>query len=475
MSRKKETTPMQAKPSDVGGVWIGPSGTLVQTIDTTDITTSPDRPRQIITKGSQQYHFVRRFEGHTPYDIINNVMRNITMASNLEFKSQIAYGEGLMIHLRRRNKETGEVELIEQLPSEQPEIFEWLEMNNYNNVLMEIINDLRTFHDAFVQYVFSKDGKQIVQIKALEAACSQITEIDKTSGQSEWHGYTDDWLRIDQDEVVVTPLLSKQYPLYDLQQRMGIIPDADGTKKVGKDRVFVQHIMMPSPGRFYYGHPYYWSAFKSGWFDFNNTIIEFKKNLVHNEMSVKHVVYIRKNFWDELYQRRGLGSADVSGRKNVQDEYLQFIDRYLSGVENVGTTLVSDYQQDFTKGVAIKDIIIENLDQERKGGDYIEDSEESSNMLCYAMGVHSSILGNSPGKTKTINGTEARELFMIQQTLSKFIQTRALEPLNIVARINGWNRDLVFSIGNLQLVTLDQNSGAKKNIGVPAEPAQKNR
>lgn len=456
--------------SEVGGIWIGGHGTLVQTIDTTDITTSPDRPRQVISKGNTNYHFVRRFDGHSPYDVIRNVMRNITTASNLEFKCQVAYGEGLLVHLRKRNPETGEVELIEQTPEDQPEIFDWLEMNNYNNVLMETINDLRTFHDSFIEYIFSRDGKKIVQVKALETACSQITEIDEKKGYSLWHGYYHDWQRVEMDKVVITPLLSLNYPLFDLRQRMGLLPGEDGKKKTTTDRRFVHHIMLPSPGRFYYGHPYYWSAFKSGWFDFNNTIIDFKKNLVHNEMVVKHAVYIRRNFWDDLYTRRHV--TDAKARKKLQDEYLDFIDKFLSGAENAGTTLVSEYQQDFAKGVAIKDIIIENLETGTKGGDYIEDSEESSNMLCYAQGVHSSILGNSPGKTKTINGTEARELFMIQQSLSKFIQTRALEPLTIVRWINGWNRNIVFSIGNLQLTTLDKNTGAVKNIGVPQLPGQ---
>lgn len=454
-------------------VWFGEHGTLVQTIDTTDIVTSPSLPRQTVGKGNALYHFVRRFEYGSAHDVIRNVMRNITTSSNLEFKVQVAYGEGLMIHLRRRDAQTGDIRLEEQLPADQPDLFEWLEMNNYNNVLMELINDLRTFGDAYVEYIFSRDGEKIVQVKALEAACSQVTELDEKTGTSRFHGYTEDWSKVRDDKVVIRPLLDRNYPLYDLRQRMGIVPRKDGLTKKSGDRRYVQHLMLPSPGRFYYGHPYYWSAFKSGWFDFNNTIIEFKKNLVHNEMTVKHAVYIRKNFWDELYQRRKVSPTDSKERERIKEQYLRFIDEFLSGAENAGTTIVTDYQQDFTKGVAVKDIIIENIDGGKKGGDYIEDSEESSNMLCYAMGVHSSILGNSPGKTKTINGTEARELFMIQQTLSKYVQQLALEPLRMVAAINGFNRDLVYSIGNLQLVTLDQNSGAKKNIGLPQEPAQK--
>ena len=82
------------------------------------------------------------------------------------------------------------------------------------------------------------------------------------------------------------------------------------------------------------------------------------------------------------------------------------------------------------------------------------------------MGIHSSILGSSPGKSKTINGTEARELFTMQQALAKFAQQLVCQPLYVAKAMNGWPKDLEFAIANLQLTTLDKGTGAVKQTGI---------
>ena len=121
------------------------------------------------------------------------------------------------------------------------------------------------------------------------------------------------------------------------------------------------------------------------------------------------------------------------------------------------------------KGIEDKDILITPLDNALKGGEYIEDSEETSNTLSYGMGVHPSIIGSSPGKNKSINGTEARELFIITQALMKSFQEATLEPLYFAKRLNGWPEDIHFSVTNVQLTTLDKGTGATKNTGLKPE------
>lgn len=83
------------------------------------------------------------------------------------------------------------------------------------------------------------------------------------------------------------------------------------------------------------------------------------------------------------------------------------------------------------------------------------------------MGVHPSIIGASPGKGKSINGTEARELFIIEQAMMRRYQDLTLAPLYIAKKMNGWPSDIYFEIVNCQLTTLDKGTGATKNIGMP--------
>lgn len=447
---------------------LGDSSSVVLTIDTTDIVAEPNvtgksvQPKNM----SRTIEFVPRGEGdEMPLDIIRSTMRNITTSANLEFKTLLGFGEGVKVLRRTRDDVSRRIVTEEVLPSEEPQVFEWLRDNDYNRFIIEIINDLRLYSDAFVEYILDRDksGHRVAQVRALETCFSRVSKISK-DGCIEYHGYCADWARDYATGVVATPMLDRRYPLYDLKRRTGVIAGADGKKSQSSDRHFVQMLSLPSPGRFYYSHPYWWSVFHSGWLDFSNSIITFKKALIHNEMVPRHIVYVRNDYWNQLYN--SAGAKDDKRKAEVKKEFLEGLDKFLAGAENAGTSIVCEFQYDYQRGIEQKQIIVETVDAKHKGGDYIEDSEESSNVLCYGMGVHSSILGNSPGKSKNINGTEARELFVIQQALSKYVQQLCVQPLYFVRDLNGWPSDLEFSIANLQLTTLDANSGAVRQIGI---------
>lgn len=451
-------------------VLLDHSSSVVLAFDTTD--TIPDfdvSGYEVIPQGmTRQIEFMPRGGGnHMPLDIIRRAGKNVTVSTNLDFKTSIAYGEGVQV-LRRYRGDDGHIRVEEVLRSEQPEIFDFLELNDVNRFILEIINDLRIYGDAYVEYIFSRnrDDHRLMQLRSREACYSLISKLDD-KGHSLWHGYCSDWSRKSMDETIATPLLDRNYPLYDLRQRMGMLPNADGEEKSTGERRFVQMLSLPTSGRFYYSRPYWWSVFDSGWYDFNNSIINFKKALIRNEMVPRHIVYVKDGFYEKLYKDHAATTDDE--KKAIRTKFMCDLDKFLAGEENAGTSILSRFEYNQMKGGEMKDIIIEDIDVGKKGGDYIEDSEESSNVLCYGMGVHSSILGNSPGKSKTINGTEARELFIIQQVLSKYVQQLAVQPLYYAKAMNGWDADIEFAIANLQLTVLDANSGAVKQKGIKPE------
>ena len=483
MKKKKTQSPAPATNASKSGsnilvdrgnlVLLKNSSSIVFTFESADLTVDADstgtkvHPKNMKDKVIE---FMPRGNGDDlPIEVIKAAYRNVTVSTNIDFKTRLTFGEGVQV-LRRTRGEDGRIKVEEVLPSEEPVVFEWLRMNNYNKFIMEIVSDLKLFYDSFVEYIFSNDGTKIAQVKALETCLSRVSKYNEKNGRIEWHGYNADWPRKAETETVATPLLDRDYPLWDLKQRMGLYPNSDGKKQQGKDRIFVQMLSVPSPGRFFYSMPYWYSVFRSGWFDFSNFIIDFKKNLLMNEMVPKHIVYIQEQYYEKLY--KNAGAVDPKEKLDIRQKFLKELDDFLAGKDNAGTSIVSEFTYDIQSARERKDIIIEEIDKDKKGGDYIEDSEESSNVLCYGMGVHSSILGNSPGKSKTINGTEARELFTIQQALSKYEQLLCVQPLYVVKEINGWSPDLEFSIANLQLTTLDKNSGAVKQTGIKPDVQQ---
>ena len=98
-----------------------------------------------------------------------------------------------------------------------------------------------------------------------------------------------------------------------------------------------------------------------------------------------------------------------------------------------------------------------------KGGEYIDDTESTANIICYAMGVHSALIGATPGKSSaTISGTNARELYMMKQALMKPIVDRVMRVLKVIKQYNQWNKDIYITIPEYIFTTLDQNKSGKQ-------------
>lgn len=402
----------------------------------------------------------------TPQKLLENAYKNNVVASNLDFNARIGYGDGIL-PVRKMTDPDGKIRYIPLLPDESEEskeIFEFLENSNIQLLMQEVIHDATLLGNSFVEIIMNKRLTKVVLINHKEAAFSRISVMDNTTMKSEYHGYSSKWGETNSPEdVVVTPLLDFDNPLYDYKKRNGMVSLPTGGKKTDKSPSYVLHLAMPSPGRFYYQRLYWWSIFPSYWFDFSCAIPEFKMNLMKNQMVLKYHVTISSTFFPELFKKERI--TDETKMIERKQKFYQDLEDFLSGKENAGKNIVSEFTYDVSKGVEKQDIIIKPIESFIKGGEYIEDSEEASNAICYAMGVHPSLQGASPGKSKTINGTEARELFIIKQSMMKPLRDMVLEPLRLVARINNWSREIDFVIPNIMLTTLDKNTGAEKSIG----------
>jgi hypothetical protein len=111
----------------------------------------------------------------------------------------------------------------------------------------------------------------------------------------------------------------------------------------------------------------------------------------------------------------------------------------------------------------VKYVRITNVDQGKEGGDWIEDSEEASNMICYADNIHPSMVGAAPGKSKGgFSGSVQRELFTMKQSLEKAYQDILLEPLFVIKKFNEWD-DFKYDIPVITLTTLDKGKDAEEN------------
>ncbi len=447
----------------LGSAYLKGTKTAVVVTKSKDIFNAPDTLPSAISLGGVKYRgFVPWGSNNNfPNELIDRMYKNPVMSSGLKFNIDIAYGEG--ITAGRYEFQNGKRVFIPDYSNTEVNTF--FEENDINGYLLEQLTDLSIFYNIFPEIICNKESTpKIVSLSSKEAAFSRWESMNPQTGEIDHHFYSAYWGRSSapaEDQIDVTKVLSRRNTLRDLRIRMGIEKDDSGNKKTPTDYRFIIPVSFPTPGRPYYQKPYYISIIESGWYDLACSIPEFKNAILKNQMAIKYHVELAEDYFEKIFATEGL-TSDTQKKARIKKEYAD-LNSYLAGQENAGKAVISfvKYSPD---GKEMRRMKITEIKTKVEGGEYLEDSEEASNVMSFGMGVHPSLIGSAPGKNSTISGTEARELFIIKQALMRPIRDRLLRPLYIIKNFNGWDPTLSFEIPNITLTTLDANAGSQKVI-----------
>lgn len=390
-----------------------------------------------------------------PQQIVDKAYKLPQMTSNLWFNIVTSYGDGIKPVKVTYNEND---EKVIKPYTGNKEVDRFFEENDIDGYLLEQLTDMHWFFNVFPEIIFNKeDGtkRKIVTLQNKEATFSRWSEMNKKTFRSEYHYYFAYWGDKTPDgqeyQCYATPVLDPRKPVRHLRELME--EDEGKNWKTRRNR-FIIPVSFPTPGRSYYQKPYWYSIIESGWYDFAIKIPEFKKAVMTNQISVKYVVSLAPMYFQEIFKREKITDENKQLAR-IKKEYAD-IKKFLKDSENAGKSIITMQKMD-PKGEPYPMIKIEAINGGKKeGGDYIEDSEEVSNIISYGMLVHPSLVGASPGKNKNISGTEARELFILKQATLKPFRDRLLRPLYVIKAINNWPDDLHFVIPNLELTTLDK-------------------
>jgi hypothetical protein len=420
-------------------------------------------PISVTTKDEKEYKVVPWGDSNTlPSEIVTKVQTSPDLSSGMLFNIQATFGDGIM-PCRISYDEKGEKKVVPVMDNK--EINSFFEYNDINGFLIEQITDLSYFYNIFPEIILNRDtgnNRKVVELNHKEAAFSRWSEMNEKTGKIEYHLYNADW-GTKNDNIEVTPVLDSRRPVYDLLERMGRSPRSNGTFKDDRQFRYIVPVNFPTPGRTYYQRPYWYSIIESGWYDFAIQIPKFKKYVLENGMTIKYIIYLSDDYFPDIFAREGL-TTEAAQKDRIALEYTNF-NTYLTGMENQGKSMIS-----FTKtspdGKKEYRVEIKAVENNFKGGEYLDDSSEVSNMIAYSLGVHPSLIGASPGKTGgSMSGTDKRELYIIKQSLLKPIRDRLLKPLYLIKIINRWPEDIHFVIPNIELTTLDKNkSGIEEKV-----------
>ena len=143
-------------------LYLAGGSAFVELTDSKEMVGDSTTPTESITpvnKKSFEVKFVKRgMSNKQPVEVMEKIYANSTLGANVAFNAKMGYGDGIMIAKKVKDKD-GKIEIIEQLPSEQPDIFRFLLENNYVNSVQEWAMDLVTFFESYVEFLFGKGGR----------------------------------------------------------------------------------------------------------------------------------------------------------------------------------------------------------------------------------------------------------------------------------------------------------------------------
>lgn len=386
-----------------------------------------------------------------PFHMIRTIGGDEVFSQNLFFNVLTAYGSGLKY-----------IDLRTKQPTEDPELRKFMLTNSFNEFYLEQCTDMKYFFFCVAVIILDRDGKKIVQVRHKDACYCRFEKADKKGRIN--HVFYANWNKpgtLTRKDVELITLLNEKNPLGHLEVLMGRAPGADGLTRVRTtERKFAVVMRFPTPGQRYYPAPYYTALFRGDWYDLKRLIGKAKKAKIRNHSSVKYQVEIHKDYWQNIFAEENIMDP-LKQQERIKQEK-ENIKRFVTGLENSGKVWISSYYID-GYGHEQRSVRINKIDTSKEGGDWNDDIQEASNMICYGTNIHPNLVGATPGKSQSNNsGSDKRELFTLKQSLETAFHDMLLKLHEVVIFFNKWENKVKPQVPLILLTTLDQNTDAKK-------------
>jgi hypothetical protein len=367
-----------------------------------------------------------------PQLLIDAIAGNEILSRGLSTLANAIYSGGL-----RYGKITGEDSdgNLTYERASNPEIDSFLRNTNFKAYLREAACDLVTFYNIFPEIVLSADKTSIVGLSSHNSAHCRYSLPNSATGISDFVFINTDWLLntdINNAEKV------KKVKVLDSYYR-----SADALKLMNVDRVILP-LNMPSPGKIHYQEAPWCSVLRTKWPELASLIPSFKVSAMKNQMSVKYHIEYPVDYWKKVTPDWDTLNSEqkLAIKKNWLDEF----NKVVKGIDNASSTIMTDYLVD-GMGNKISGWNIKVLEGKSDDGKYLEDSQEASSHLLFAMGLDASIIGSAPGgKLGAGSGSDKRVAYNMLLEQLKPLQDLILEPLYLIRDFNGWPADLEFWI-----------------------------
>jgi hypothetical protein len=381
-----------------------------------------------------------------PHRLLQEVGKNSVLTNALWFVTRALYGGGL-----EYGYSDGEVFTKAKIA----EIDAILRASNMPAQMMKGISGFKILANSFPEFILSKDRKKIVRFSYLSSETCRWSKAIASKGYQ--YCYSDanwdlNFGRLDKDTAIQIDAVTAE----------GYGAEAEWMRDQKGFKFVMPGIKLPVMGRYNYSLAQWASILQTEWLEYANQIPKFKKAYLKNASHIKYVIHVPLSWW--LWKYPDWESKTKKEQLEIRTEEHDRFDKFLSGVENAGKSLLLTYrddpafqQQGYTQWK------IEALDKKVIEGILTDDVLETTQMIHTSVGVDGSLVGNSPGsKMGSGSGSDKREAFNIFMALSTSDQDMLLRPLEVMAEYNGFP-DLKFQFNNRFLQLLSKITPSQRN------------
>lgn len=389
-------------------------------------------------------------ENDLPQKVMEKIDAAEIVGTNANFNWRVMYGQGPRLVKVIRDPENNRAKDFYEV-TEGP-AYDWFMQNNVPLLLQEIMTDISYFGNAFPVLIAGdkqpQGGRKGIKGIVHREAMFSRWGLDKNRLINR-HLYCAKW-----DDSPSKDDIQESYVL----DEFNAVADINKRLLLGKDTRMCFPIYITSPGRPYYSYPTWWSIFRSGWYDQLTSIPTLKKAILKYNLGVKHVIYIADEYFKEKEELLGIAKDDIEKRKALYEETVKQIGDVLAGEDKAGKAIIAKKKlMQSGNGMAMEKLVeIETIKNDISGGEYLTDYETGANIISYAMDVHPSLIGATPGKnSNSLSGSNIREIFIMKQSMSKPFAYLAIQWWPAVREINGWDHNLEIIIQDSLFTTLD--------------------
>lgn len=376
-----------------------------------------------------------------PQQVVADAEANTSLATMLNWKAKAWYGGGLVYGL----VEYGDGEEERFTRQRLPEVEAFIKRSNLARYAMEALIDLSWFGMAFPEVVLTRNRAQIFSVSALDTSWCRFSKAKTPKDLMRYVYHNANWTnggRFDDEYSTKIPVLD---PYYDAVA--GLLARTDGFK-------YVYPISFPSPDKSEYQLASWNTVRRSGWLDIGRAVVEFKKVLLKQILSVEWVIEVNPAYWAWKY-KDWEDKSDEDRRALITAELKNFSD-VMTGTNGAGKSLMTTTVLN-SKNEEVAAFKVTALDKKMREGLFNEDSQESASHVFTAGGVAPTLMGIQPGKNMGAgSGSDARVAFNNFISTSTFEQHLVLEVLHFVRDYNGWPENLEFRFKQPLIMTLDK-------------------